>query len=95
MFYDKIKNGFPITIVLGWETVSITKNKDSDADPYKYSYSVNHCTINKDMFEMGEWADEQLKGDWVIGCNMSGFMVKEDAILFKMTWSCSGRLFYN
>lgn len=51
-----------------------------------YKYRLDLC--GEEILEVGKWAEENLKNEFLIGCSISGIVDEEDAILFKLTWGC-------
>ncbi len=65
----------------------VTKTIESKIDCYSYNYIIRRPFSNAEkQMEAVQFAEENFKGDWVIGRDCSGFESAEDAMIFKLRW---------
>ena len=84
MHYSHLdEEGWPICN--GNQVVVPRENCSPEVMHYKYSVR-KEFSRPEDLLAAGEWANRCCTGPWVIGCIASGFMTKEDAMHFKLTW---------
>ena len=93
MYYDEFERGR-----ITYKTASvIVKNDGLSHNVSEYEFIVlwqygDNCTIMDSrvtpdiMFQAAEWCDNNLKDDWLIGCDTNGFQLEEDAVAFKLAW---------
>ena len=83
MYYEHISsNGYP---VIGIFSV-IVKDILVSAESGSYKFGMHVGFDNKEIFKAAKWCQENIKDDWVVGSNHSGFNNKDDAFAFKMRW---------
>lgn len=86
MYYEFIYKDYP-TCNCGEEKLSvILKNESSSPSAYEYSFRFAMRLTCKEMFEIAEWCDENIKDGYLVGCATSGFENKLDAMAFRLRW---------
>lgn len=86
MYYEKIVCGYPVCSNLGSEIYVILKDKSLPVDTNKYSFLLRKIINGKKMLEVAQWCDENLKDDYLVGKDTSGFKDEADAMAFKLRW---------
>jgi hypothetical protein len=88
MYWDFIDDdGFPRIRESGdFYSIVILKDKFLTTELSLYKYNINNDTTEQNLFEMAKWCEGNLEQDWMVGCNISGFMNKQDAFKFKLRW---------
>ncbi len=85
MYFEKPKDrtGWPIIRSLG----IVTRTIESNIHCQSYNYDVRRKFHSaKKQMEAAYFAEENFKGDWLIGCDRSGFENEEEAMIFKLTF---------
>lgn len=85
MYYKRIDSddGYP---VCGDATAVILKRKSLSRDFNDFLFQINKRLDGKKMLEAAEWCDKNLKDDYLVGKDISGFKNEHDAIAFKLRW---------
>ena len=84
MYYDTIFENYPICSSI---YNIILKDKSLSCCVAEYSFWVSNRLNSKEIFEVAEWCDENLKDDYLVGKNASGFEDEFDAMAFKLRWT--------
>lgn len=85
MYYERIDSdyGYP---VCGDTTAVIIKDKSLSWEANNFLFQVNKDLDGKEMIEAAKWCDKNLKDDYLVGKDISGFENEHDAIAFKLRW---------
>lgn len=65
----------------------ILKDKSLSCHVVEYSFWFRKKLNSKEIFKVAEWCDENLKDDYLVGVNASGFEDELDAMAFKLRWT--------
>ena len=65
----------------------ILKDKSLPHHVYGYSFQLDILLDGEEMFKVARWCDENLKEDYLVGSNTSGFVDEVDATAFKLRWA--------
>lgn len=75
---------------LNWPIINdkmvIVKSSISSFRTNEYKYKIERNFTSQEGFEAARFAEDNFKGDWLIGINCSGFEFEEDAMIFKLRW---------
>jgi len=85
MYYERIDthDGYP---TCGEATAIILKNKSLSRKASNFLFRVNRKLNGKEMLEVAAWCDRNLKDDYLVGKDVSGFKDEHDAMAFKLRW---------
>lgn len=83
MYYDMIREDYP---VCGNVFYIILKDKSLSRSVEDYAFWFIKKLNSKEMFEVAEWCDENIKDDYLIGKTASGFKEEHDAMAFRLRW---------
>ncbi len=87
MYYEYIDDtDYPVCREKGRKWYIILKDKSLPHHVYGYSFQFDVLLNSEEMFKAAEWCDENLKKDYLVGSNTSGFVDEEDAVAFKLRW---------
>lgn len=86
MYYEKIVSGYPVCSDDRNDVCIILKDKFLSIDADKYPFLLDKIINAKKMFEVAQWCDENLKDDYLVGKDASGFENGYDAMAFKLRW---------
>lgn len=87
MYYEYIDDDdYPVCREKSRKWYIILKDKSSPHHVYEYLFHFNVFLNSEEIFKIAEWCDENLKEDYLIGSNISGFVNESDAIAFKLRW---------
>lgn len=80
-----MRDGFPICED---EYYVILKDKSlpCNVEEYSFWFDFDKELNCKEIFEIAKWCDENLKNDYLVGVNTSGFEYKSDAMAFRLRW---------
>jgi len=84
MYYDTISENYPICSRI---YSIILKDKSLSCHVVEYSFWFPKRLSSKEMFQVAEWCDENLKDDYLVGVNASGFEDESDAMAFRLRWT--------
>lgn len=84
MYYEKIVSGYPIC---GDRTHIVLKDKSLSIEVYDYPFWFDKKLSGKKMLGAAKWCDENLKDDYLIGKDASGFKDEHDAMAFRLRWA--------
>lgn len=84
MYYDTIHENYPICSRI---YNIILKDKSLSCSVMEYSFWFRKILNSKEIFEAAEWCDENLKDDYLVGRNASGFNNEYDAMAFRLRWT--------
>jgi hypothetical protein len=87
MFYERVDfhSGMPI-IDVGYNCNIILSSELAKNSVDLYTFTFRLRLDNVQIYLIADWASKNCMGEWLIGCQISGFNNKEDAVLFKLTW---------
>lgn len=87
MYYEKLyEDDFPLIEIDGKELLIIVKNSDISVHTESYNINFNIDFTSDEMFEIANWCETNIVGDWLIGCANSGFSLATDGMAFKLRW---------
>lgn len=84
MYYKKMIDDYPLC---GDKTYIILKDKSLSVEVRDYSFWFEKKLSGKKIFEAAKWCDENLKGDYLVGKDASGFNNEYDAMAFRLRWA--------
>lgn len=83
MYYENMRYDLPICEERFY---IILKDKSLSCIVEDYAFWFRKKLNSKEIFEVAEWCDENLKNDYLVGVNASGFEYKPDAMAFRLRW---------
>ncbi len=88
MYYEYIDDDdYPVCREKSRKWFIILKDKSLPHYAYGYLFHLDILLNGKEMFKVAKWCDENLKEDYLVGSNTSGFVDEVDATAFKLRWA--------